>query len=351
MSVTLREIATLVEGQLHGDGDIRITGAAPISDAGSGDITLVDDAKRLGRLENCRGAAVVVPIGTSVEHLPHICVANVHEAFERIVRHFRPTRERLDMGLSPEALVSPSAKIGRGVNVHPRAIIGDDVQIGDGCEIHSGTCIMAGCRLAENVVVFPNVVLYENTVIGPRSIIHAGAVIGAYGFGYETEEGRHQLSAQLGNVEIGADVEIGACSTIDRGTYGPTVIGEGTKIDNQVMIAHNCRIGRHNILCSQVGIAGSCTTGDYVVMAGQVGIADHLHIGHQATVAAQAGVMNDIPDGTTYFGSPARPHRQQMLMFAAFDKLPEIRKQVRTLQKQVDALLERFNWPSKKDAA
>ena len=132
------------------------------------------------------------------------------------------------------------------------------------------------------MTIFPNAVLYENTDRRRRATIHASAVLGAYGFGYELVDGRHVLSAQLGNVVLGADVEIGAGTTIDRGTYGPTIIGDGTKIDDQVMVAHNCRIGRHNMLCSQVGVAGSTTTGDYVVMAGQVGVRDHVHIGDRA---------------------------------------------------------------------
>jgi UDP-3-O-[3-hydroxymyristoyl] glucosamine N-acyltransferase len=136
-------------------------------------------------------------------------------------------------------------------------------------------------------------------------------------------------------VEIGEDVEVGACTTIDRGTYGATVIGDGTKIDNQVMIAHNCRIGRHNVICSQVGIAGSTTTGDYVVMAGQVGVRDHVHIGEGATLGAKAGVMNDIPAGAAYVGIPATPERQQLLIQAACMKLPELKKQLRALQQAV----------------
>ena len=176
---------------------------------------------------------------------------------------------------------------------------------------------MAGCRIGRGATIFPNAVLYENTVVGPRCVIHAGAVLGAYGFGYETVDGRHTLSAQLGNVVLGADVEIGAGTTIDRGTYGPTVIGEGTKIDDQVMIAHNCRIGRHNMLCSQVGIAGSTSTGDYVVMAGQVGVRDHVHIGERAVLGAMAGVINDVPDGARMIGIPATPEREQKLKQAA----------------------------------
>ena len=191
--------------------------------------------------------------------------------------------------------------------------------------------------------IYPNVVLYENTVIGNRAIIHAGAVLGAYGFGYEQVDGRHKLSAQLGYVEIGDDVEIGAGTTIDRGTYGPTTIGEGTKIDNQVMIGHNCRIGRHNLLCSQVGIAGSVTTGDYVVMAGQVGLRDHIDIGNRAVLGAKCGVMNNVPADSVYFGYPATADREQLVKQAALSKLPEMRKQFKALQKQVAELAERLN--------
>jgi UDP-3-O-[3-hydroxymyristoyl] glucosamine N-acyltransferase len=181
-------------------------------------------------------------------------------------------------------------------------------------------------------------VLYENTVVGPRCVIHAGVVLGAHGFGYCCEEGRHQLSAQLGNVILEADVEVGAGTTVDRGTYGPTIIGEGTKIDNQVVIAHNCRIGRHNMLCAQVGIAGSTTTGDYVVMAGQAGVRDHVHIGTQAMLGAKAGVMNDVPEGARFVGIPATPQREQMIKQAALAKLPEMRRQMKSLQQTVDAI-------------
>ena len=209
---------------------------------------------------------------------------------------------------------------------NPVQLIGDDVVIGDRVTIHSGVESWPAAISRDDVTIFPNAVLYEDTIVGPRSIIHAGVVIGAYGFGYKFVDGRHQLSHQLGYVEIGADVEIGANSTIDRGTYSATVIGDGTKIDNLVMIAHNCRIGRHNMICSQVGIAGSTTTGDYVVMAGQVGVRDHVHIGTGAILGAMAGVANDVPDGAHMLGAPAVPEREQKLMFATMAKLPEMRK-------------------------
>ena len=192
---------------------------------------------------------------------------------------------------------------------------------------------MAGSQIGQDVTIFPNAVLYENTIVGPRCVIHANAVLGAYGFGYGFADGRHVLSAQLGNVVLEADVEIGAGSTIDRGTYGPTTIGEGTKIDDLVMVAHNCRIGRHNMLCSQVGIAGSTTTGDYVVMAGQVGVRDHVHIGNRAVLGAMAGVTNDVPEGARMIGIPATPERDQKIKQAAFSKLPEMRRQLKKLQR------------------
>lgn len=339
MEARLTELAALVQGRLTGDGNIVVHGASPLDRAGPGEITMLDRAERAQQLDTCRASAVVVPPGVAAGPIPAIEVTDVHRAFAAIVAHFRPPRPPRRPGISPMAIISPTAKLGKDVDVYPLATIGDDVEIGDGSTIHSGVHIMAGCRIGPQVTIFPNAVIYENTVIGPRCIIHAGAVLGAYGFGYSFQGGCYQLSAQLGNVVLGADVEIGAGSTIDRGTYGSTTIGDGTKIDNQVMVAHNCRIGRHNTLCAQVGIAGSTTTGDYVVMAGQVGVRDHVHIGDQAVLGAMAGVINDIPDGARVVGIPATPEREQMIKQAALTKLPEMRRQLKQLRAIVDQLV------------
>ncbi len=187
-------------------------------------------------------------------------------------------------------------------------------------------------------MIHANVTLYEYTRIAERVVIHAGTVIGAYGFGYRQQAGRHVPTAQLGYVSIERDVEIGACVTIDRGTYGATRIGEGTKIDNQVMIAHNCKIGRHNLLCSQVGIAGSCQTGDYVVLAGQVGLKDHITLGDRTIVGAQAGVMDNCAGDEVYLGSPATPQREQMQIMAVERRLPEMRRELKQLRREIDRL-------------
>jgi UDP-3-O-[3-hydroxymyristoyl] glucosamine N-acyltransferase len=351
MQTTLGELALLVAGHVIGPVDLVVHGTAPLGDAGPGQITLVDSAERGRNLAGSLASAVVCPRDFVPPGISAIAVDDVHQAFSRIVTHFRPPRAVRRIGVSPLAAVSPTAVLGEDVDVHPFATIGDDVTIGAGSTIHSGARIMAGSRLGENVTVFPNAVLYDDTHVGARSMIHASAVLGAYGFGYDQISGRHQLTAQLGNVIIGEDVEIGAGTTIDRGTYGPTVIGDGTKIDDQVMIAHNCRLGKHNMLCSQVGIAGSSTTGDYVVLAGQVGVRDHVHIGTASIVGAKGGIVNDVPDGSRYIGIPATPEREQKLRLAAVSRLPEMRHQLKALQRTVDRLVEQIAALEENDAA
>lgn len=339
MQATVAELAALVQGEVIGDGNMLISGASPLDQARPGEITMIDKAERAPLLVGSDASAVVVPKGVMVTHLPVIQVRDIHKAFSTIVSHFRPSRPQPRVGISPLAVISPKARLGTDVDVYPFCTIGDDVEIADGSTIHAGVHIMAGVKIGPQVTIYPNAVIYENSILGPRCVVHAGAVIGAYGFGYGFDEGRHRLSAQLGNVILGEDVEIGANSTIDRGTYGSTIIGEGTKIDNQVMVAHNCHIGKHNLLCAQVGIAGSTTTGDYVVMAGQVGVRDHVHIGAQAVLGAMAGVINDIPDGARVVGIPATPEREQMIKQAALAKLPEMRRQLKQLQATVDQLV------------
>ncbi|MBN2023618.1 MAG: UDP-3-O-(3-hydroxymyristoyl)glucosamine N-acyltransferase [Pirellulales bacterium] len=340
MQATLAELAALVEGRLVGDGDLVIYGAAPLCNAVPGQITLMDDcANRHYSVSASRASAVVASRETVPDGVPTIQVDDVHCAFATILKHFNPPRQRARSGVSPLASISPTAKLEANVEIHPYATIGDDVYIGAGSTIHAGVHVMAGAKIGRDVTIFPNAVLYEDTIVGARCIIHAGAVLGAYGFGYCQVEGRHVLSAQLGNVILGADVEVGAGSTIDRGTYGPTMVGEGTKIDDLVMIAHNCRIGRHNMLCSQVGVAGSTSTGDYVVMAGQVGVRDHVHIGTGAVLGAMAGITNDVAEGQRMIGIPATPEREQKVKQAAFAKLPEMRRELRQLQRLVERLV------------
>jgi len=337
-TATLLQLAELVGGQLIGDPAMEIRAAAVLSEVKAGEITLVDHADRLKQLAATEAAAVVISEKVFCNWPAAIVVTDVAAAFATIIKHFRPQRIRDCIGISPRAYVSPSAKCGRGVNIHPGVSVGDDCVIGENTTILPGAQILAGCQLGRDVTIGPNSVLYDYTVVGDRSIIQGGAIIGAFGFGYSHVAGKHVISAQLGYVEIGCDVDVGAASTIDRGTYGPTTIGDGTKIDNLVQIAHNCRIGRHNLICAQVGIAGSSSTGDYVVIGGQAGLRDHVKIGTGARLSAMAGIVNDVPDGAVMLGIPATPEREQKLKLAALAKLPEMRQEFKQMRRTVAAL-------------
>jgi UDP-3-O-[3-hydroxymyristoyl] glucosamine N-acyltransferase len=339
MSISLDALAGHVQGTVVSAAPgLSITGASTLETAGPTDVTLIDSPDKLHLLPKSRACAAIVPQGSGPLDRPTIEVADVHAAFAAVITKLRPPRAVARHGVSPQAAVDPTARLGADVDIHPFAVVGADVEIGPGATVHSGVQLMAGCRIGAGTVVFPNAVLYENTQVGARCLIHAGAVLGAYGFGYKVVGGGYALSAQLGWVEIGDDVEIGAGTTIDRGTYGATSIGNGTKLDNLVMIAHNCRLGRHTMICSQVGVAGSTTTGDWVVMAGQVGVRDHVHIGDKAVLGARSGVSNDVPPGITVLGEPAIELRDRKLQLATMSKLPEMRKDLKQLAARVEAI-------------
>jgi len=340
-SITLGMLARLVDGQAVGDAATVIHGAAVLHEVARGEITFIDQVERIKQLAATKAAAVVVPETIASDQTwggdgparSAIRVNDVHVAFAKIVNYFRPPRAQAALGISPQAIIARSARLGSKVNIHPGVTIGDDCIVGDDTTILPGAQILPGCSIGCNVLIGPGAVLYENTVVGDRSIVHGGAVLGAHGFGYSQQSGKHVPAAQLGYVRIGSDVEIGAASTIDRGTYGATSIGDGTKIDNLVQIAHNCQIGKHNLICSQVGVAGSTTTGDYVVMGGQAGLRDHVHIGSRAILCAMSGITNNVPDGAVMLGVPATPEREQKLKQAAFAKLPEMRKQFKAMRR------------------
>lgn len=335
MTVTVRQLAEWVRGEVLGDGDQLISDARPLADAQPGDITFVEHDRHLAAWHASRASAAIVPPGVPVNGRPLIRVADPLMAFVSIVQHLRGRPAHCETGINPTAQVHPSVKLGTGVTIGPFAVVGEGTEIADNCSLHSSVVVGRFCKLGKDVVLHPHTVLYDDCIIGNRVTIHANSVIGADGFGYRIQDGRHIKVPQLGWVELEDDVEVGACSTIDRGTFGPTRVGTGTKIDNLVMIGHNCQIGRHNVLCSQVGIAGSSTTGDYVVMAGQVGVADHIVIGDQVTIAAKSGVPGNIASNSQVLGYPARPHKEQVRMMLTLEKLPEIRKDVQRIKKHL----------------
>lgn len=356
----LSQLVELVNGKLRGEPNLQIDDAKTIARASSTDITFVTNSSNVEPFLASQSPAAIVSTSVLSEidvsqfdsHSKTIIeVENAEQAFIEIVKQFRNPTNRSRIGVSPAAHVSPTAVIADDVDIYPGAFVGERASIGPGTTIFPGACVLENCVIGSNVKIYPNAVLYENTKVGDNSVIHAGAILGAYGFGYKSSSTGHQLSAQLGNVEVGVDVELGANTTIDRGTFDSTTVGDGSKIDNLVMVGHNCEIGKHNLLCSQVGIAGSCTTGNYVVMAGQVGIGDHLTIGDKAILMAKSGVMHNIPSDQTYLGIPAVPVREQMQIFAVTAKLPEMRKSVKRLTKRLDQLTEDSESAEKKEAA
>ena len=340
-SVPLSELAEMVGGTVRGDSSAEINNAWPLGDACAGSITLVDQVERLSKLEGTDASAVLLPEGAPETELPSITVSDVHAAFIQIVMRFRPPREDHAPGVHPTAVIDPTALLGEGLSVGPGVVIGSFCQIGDGVTIGPKCVVMNDCVIGDQTELTSRVTLYRGTVVGSRCKLHAGVVLGADGFGYKQEGGEHQLVAQLGNVEVGDDVDIGA---------NTTKVGDGTKIDNLVQIGHNCHIGRRNLICSQVGIAGSTSTGDHVVMAGQVGVRDHVHIGKGAILSAMAGVSNDVPEGQIMLGAPATPLRDAKLQMAAVAKLPQLRKDFRQLKRELAELREQLENKSKPES-
>jgi UDP-3-O-[3-hydroxymyristoyl] glucosamine N-acyltransferase len=335
VSVTVRQLAEWVRGEVLGDPELPIANARTLAEAQPGDITFVESEKNLAAWEASKASAAVVPASVPVNGRPVIRVPDPLMAFANIVRHLRGHPAEPHGLVDATAHVHPTARLAAGVSVGPFAVVGEGTEICEDSSVGAGTVIGRFCKLGRDVTVHPRVVLYDDCVLGNRVVVHAGAIIGADGFGYRNQDGRHVKVPQLGWVEIEDDVEVGACATIDRGTFGPTRIGTGTKIDNLVMIGHNCQIGRHNVLCGQVGVAGSCVTGDHVVMAGQVGVADHITIGPRVVVAAQSGVAADVPADCHLLGYPATPVREQRRMLASLRKLPELRAEVKRIRKHL----------------
>jgi UDP-3-O-[3-hydroxymyristoyl] glucosamine N-acyltransferase len=345
MNQTVGSLATLVAGEVRGDAERKINGATALETAGPTDISFVQDDKNLSRLKHCRSGAIFItaqaadsfaaPLTFSL-----IIVREPQAAFQTILPLFRRVQSRPPRGISPSAWISPTAQIGLDCYIGPGAYVGDETIIGEGCDLYPGVCVGPACQIGNNVTLYPNVVLYHDVRIDDRTIIHAGAVLGADGFGYRFEGGRFHKIPQLGSVHIHEDVEIGACTTVDRGAIGPTIVGAGTKIDNLVMIAHNCELGQHNVFASQVGLAGSCSTGDYVRLAGQVGIKDHVRLNSGCSIGAKGGVHKDIPAGETWIGAPATPEHEQKRLVFSLKRVPEMRQQFKDLQKQVAQLTE-----------
>jgi UDP-3-O-[3-hydroxymyristoyl] glucosamine N-acyltransferase len=343
--MTIQELAQRLGCEFHGDPQLSIVDVQPLPEAGPQHLSFATDRKQLAKAEKSKAGALIVPKALVTSHDTSrvwLLCDDAQASFVKAMLIFRPQRARTVSGISPAAFVSPSAAIGRDTNVYPGAFIGAGAVIGDGCDIGPGAVVGPECRLGANVTLHPNAVLYHSVQLGNRVIIHANAVIGADGFGYRFVEGHYERIPHTGTVIIEDDVEIGACTTIDRAMVGATRVGAGTKLDNLIMIGHNCSLGKHNAFASQVGLAGSVSTGDYVRCAGHVGIADHLHMGKGSTLGAKAGVMDDIPENAHYIGAPAVSAKDAFRQMVLVAKLPETMETIKTLSKKVAELEQRL---------
>ena len=334
MPFTAAEIARHLQGEVMGDPTTLLNSFAPADRARAGDLTFAENEAYFAQAEQSAASAIIVGDKLTSSRKVLIRVANPRVAFAKALALFFP-EPMLPAGVHPTAVVAPTAQIDPTAHIGPHCVVGEHARIGARAALHAGDFVGAHCRLGEEVVLFPNVTLYPRTELGRRVRVHSAAVIGSDGFGYVLDNGVHRKVPQIGNVIVGDDVEIGAGVTIDRGALGATVIGQGTKIDNLVQIAHNVQIGEHCLLVSQVGIAGSTKLGNYVVLAGQVGLAGHLKIGNQVTVAAQSGVMHDIPDGETWFGYPAQPNKDIKRQIVAQRQLPGLLKRLGEIEKKL----------------
>jgi UDP-3-O-[3-hydroxymyristoyl] glucosamine N-acyltransferase len=331
--LTASAIAQLVGGTLRGDGAATVSSVASLDRAAEGQLTFCGSARYGAQLAETR-ASVVLLAPELPSDAPHaravITVAKPQEAMVALLPRLYPARERRP-GVHPSVVIGRGATLGDGVEIGPNVVIGEGASVGDRVTLGAGVTIGAGAGVGADSHLHPRVTLYAGTVVGERVIVHAGAVLGSDGFGYVFRDGGHAKIPHVGRCVIENDVEIGAGTTIDRGSIDETVIGAGTKIDNLVHVAHNVRIGRLCLIAAQVGISGSARLEDGVVVGGQAGFQGHHTIGKGARIGGQSGVFGDVPAGETWSGYPARPHRESLRAQAAVFRLAGMLKRLEQL--------------------
>ncbi|MEW6734418.1 MAG: UDP-3-O-(3-hydroxymyristoyl)glucosamine N-acyltransferase [Acidobacteriota bacterium] len=337
----LSEIAKKLGCVLEGDGDVEITGVAAIEEAQSGYLTFLSNPKYTAKLANTAAAAAIVASDyqyTGARPLPLLRHNNPYLTFARAIELFYTPPSPAD-GIHNTAVIAASARLGENVRIGAHTVIGDDVEIGDDVVIYPNCTIYPGARIGTGSIIHANCVVREYVEIGCRCILQNGAVVGADGFGYaKQDDGSWYKIVQSGQVVLEDDVEVGACTTIDRATIGETRIKRGAKLDNLVMVGHASSVGENTLLCGQVGLAGSTKVGRNVTLAGQVGVAGHLTIGDNVVATAQTGIPNSIDAGQVVSGYPAIENRAWLKSSAIFLRLPEIQKTLRDLQQRIAEL-------------
>jgi UDP-3-O-[3-hydroxymyristoyl] glucosamine N-acyltransferase len=333
---SLGELARVVDAHLPRGGEgVEVSGVAPLASAGPGQVGFLAARKYLGGLGESRAAALLVAADLAEavgdDPRPLLVARDPHAALRRLLEFFHPP-----VTASPEihatAVVAASARLGPGVRLGPFAVVEEEAELGDAVVVGAHSVVGAGARIGPGSLLHPHVVVYPGTEVGARVILHAGVRLGVDGFGYAWEDGGHRKVPQVGRCIVEDDVEIGANTTVDRGSIGETRVGEGTKIDNLVQLGHNVVVGRRAVLAAQVGVAGSTRIGDGVMAGGQVGIGGHLEVGAGARLAGQAGVTGDIPPGETAMGMPARSRGEFLRGVAGQARVPELLRRIRRLE-------------------
>lgn len=332
-TLTAADIAALAGGELRGDPTVVVDAVAPLHRAGASDVTFLAAARYVPALSGRTPGVLLVTPALATAAGAAVAAVVVDKPLEALLSVL-PRLYRLPRavpGVHQTAVLGRGVALGHGVTVGPYVVLGDGVTVGDGTVLDAHVVVGPGVPLGRSCHLFPGVTVYSGSVLGDRVIAHAGVRIGGDGYGYVFASGAHQKIPHVGRCIIHDDVEIGANTTIDRGSIDDTVIGAGTKIDNLVQIGHNCSIGALCLIMSQVGLAGSTKVGDGCILAGQVGVSGHLEIGDRAQLGAQAGVFGDVPAGEVWSGYPARPHRESLRASAALFKLSGMLKELERL--------------------
>jgi UDP-3-O-[3-hydroxymyristoyl] glucosamine N-acyltransferase len=336
-SVLVRDMAAMLAASYQGDGGREITGAAPLETAGPRELSFVSNRKAFEAARRSSAGCLIANSEYSPAHEQTVIRSpQPRAAFASALTHLYPA-ERPDWGVHPSAVIAPTARVHSNCSVGPHVTIAADSVVEEGTVIGPGTAIGARAHIGCNSLLHANVTIYHDVRIGARAVLHSGCVIGADGFGFALAGDRYQKFPQVGRVELGDEVEVGANACIDRAALGVTFIGEGTKLDNMVHIGHNCRIGRHVVIAAQTGLSGGVVVEDYAVIGGQVGIGDKARIESRAVLGSGSGVLTSkiIRSGQTVWGTPARPLKDYLQQLANFSKVTELRADVAELKKRL----------------
>lgn len=333
-SIPLADLAAHVGASLEDGGTLEITGVAPIEEAGPTDVSFVGNDAYLDKAKDSRAGALLVDQTFKGEApMPLLRVPNPRLAYAQVLeRFFAPVRPA--GAVHATAIVPASCRVDPSASIGPYVVLGENVEVGPGTVVHPHVVVYDDAVLGSDCVVHSGAVIREAVRLGDRVVVQNGAIVGSDGFGYApTAEGRWHKIPQVGDVEVGDDVEIQAATCIDRAAVGTTTIGRGTKLDNLVQVGHGCHVGEDTLLCGQVGLAGSTDVGDHCMLGGQVGVAGHLTIHDGVSVAAQSGVMSDLEEGKTYMGSPALEGRHARTTYLLFTRLPDLAKRIKALER------------------